>query len=369
MLPYYIALSLLPLNVLAEYLTSHDDQTDILWYIKKHIGVNESIRYFQKEKLRRYAYRLLTSRTRDTEFSVKNMFENAFYALDSDISQSALHGNEGKPNPEMLDVALSGSCACVAHIDGVHLQLANVGDCKAVLGSLSDDNKWKATALTREHNTDNLSELHRVMNSHPGNETNTVIKNDRLLGQLVPLRAFGDFMYKWSGNIQKKILVPRLGDQVLPPNYLTPPYLSCEPEVSHWTLSPRDKFMIIASDGLWELMSPHQVVKFVGRYMSGKLTLDPINLPRRNLQLKEINNLLLQRREGLSQKPVDCNAATHLIRTALGGTEYGIDHGKLSTMLSIPAEFVRSVRDDITIVVVFFNRDYFRNIKFISLNR
>lgn len=42
-------------------------------------------------------------------------------------------------------------------------------------------------------------------------------------------------------------------------NYETPPYLSAEPEVFYHRLTPSDKFLIIASDGLWELMNPERV--------------------------------------------------------------------------------------------------------------
>lgn len=46
--------------------------------------------------------------------------------------------------------------------------------------------------MVEEHNTDNLHELNRVISEHPANEKDTVIKYERLLGQLAPLRAFGD---------------------------------------------------------------------------------------------------------------------------------------------------------------------------------
>jgi pyruvate dehydrogenase phosphatase len=59
-------------------------------------------------------------------------------------------------------------------------------------------------------------------------------------------------------------------------------------------------------------------------------------------------------------KPNDGNAATHLIRSALGGTAYGVDHGRLSQMLTIPQDMVRMFRDDITITVIFFEDEYLR---------
>jgi pyruvate dehydrogenase phosphatase len=71
--------------------------------------------------------------------------------------------------------------------------------------------------------------------------------------------------------------------------------------------------------------------------------------------------MLLQRKEGLKMKPIDRNAATHLLRNALGSTEYGIDHAKLSQLLSMSQEVVRVFRDDITITVVYFDSEYLRH--------
>lgn len=66
-------------------------------------------------------------------------------------------------------------------------------------------------------------------------------------------------------------------------------------------------------------------------------------------------------RAGLMKKPLDKNAATHLIRHALGGTDYGIEHSKLSHMLSLPPDVVRLFRDDMTVTVIYFNQDFIRN--------
>lgn len=68
------------------------------------------------------------------------------------------------------------------------------------------------------------------------------------------------------------------------------------------------------------------------------------------------------RRVGLSIKPLDANVASHLIRNALGGTEYGIEHTKISHLLTLPAEIVRMFRDDITVTVIYFDADYLRSV-------
>jgi len=46
----------------------------------------------------------------------------------------------------------------------------------------------------------------------------------------------------------------------------------------------------------------------------------------------------------------DKNAATHLVRNALGGK----DNEMLSALLTLPAPYARRFRDDLTVQVIFF---------------
>lgn len=70
--------------------------------------------------------------------------------------------------------------------------MANVGDSMAVMGVCNDEGVWAARHLTKEHNIENADEVNRIRNSHPSKESTTVLRGGRLLGQLYPLRAFGD---------------------------------------------------------------------------------------------------------------------------------------------------------------------------------
>lgn len=65
--------------------------------------------------------------------------------------------------------------------------------------------------------------------------------------------------YKWNRNVLAEVVVPHLGEQALAPNYFTPPYLTARPEIIYYRLTPRDRFLVIASDGLWDFISPLQV--------------------------------------------------------------------------------------------------------------
>ena len=110
-----------------------------------------------------------------------------------------------------------------------------------------ENDGWSAKMMSKEHNVDNYAEVERIFSEHPPSEKSTVIKMERLLGQLAPLRAIGDFRYKWSKDIMEKKVVPYYGHSAIPQNYYTPPYLTAKPEIKYHRLTPRDKFLIIGT--------------------------------------------------------------------------------------------------------------------------
>lgn len=300
--------------------------------------------------------------TEDKEINVRTSLENAIMRLDSDLSKEVIetYNSDGFINPKTLSVALSGAVACVSHIDGPHLHIANVGDCNAVLGTMTEENEWIAKKITKEHNAENFDELKRIWNEHPESERKTVIRRDRLLGELAPLRSLGDYRYKWSSELLSKLAVPFVGRKAIPANYHTPPYLTALPDIYYHRLTPKDKFLIIASDGLWDMMTPLQAVKLVGEHMKGKVFFNLLKLPKKNIQLGDIDELLVHRKESLKSKPKDKNAATHLIRHAIGGTEYGVDHSRLAHLLSLAPDVSRMFRDDMTVTVAYFDPEFLR---------
>lgn len=198
----------------------------------KHDFVDD-VKELYEQSFIRYASELANSNSSNI-LPMKDIFENAFLRLDRDISDEAI----SSPNPRTLSVALSGSCAVVAHIERTgSLSVASCGDCVGVLGSITDTGMWTAKKLTNEHNSDNVQEIRRILSEHPSSEKDTVIKSERLLGQLAPLRALGDFKFKWSKEQLAKFNIPS------PPHYQSPPYLSAIPEITQRTLTPKDKFL------------------------------------------------------------------------------------------------------------------------------
>ena len=224
-----------------------------------------------------YVAKMLRARVEEEEqeksSSVAEKITAAFLALDEDMSKEGIdYAGDDEVGLMTSTVALSGAVAVVAHVEGPHLHIASCGDCVAVLGtwahsvmladmwvvvplfllgSLSENDTWIAKKITTDHNTDNQKEIQRIMEKHPGEQKRSIFQGDRLLGMLAPLRAFGDFRFKWKAEVIEKTIGNMLGQVAVPKYYKNPPYLSVEPDLFSHRLSPKDKFLVIGSDGLW----------------------------------------------------------------------------------------------------------------------
>lgn len=242
-----------------------------------------------------------------------------------------------------ITTAIAGACALVSVIDGDDLYVACTGDSRAVLGVMkSDGMTLEAIPLSEDQTPRNMNEYRRLLEEHPGEET-TVVRKNRVLGGLMPSRAFGDARYKWSIPIQETLFSFIQTRRRTPQNYISPPYVTAEPEVKHAKLSKDTKFLVMATDGLWDELSNEDVVDLVSGYM--KLhNLLPSSSDRKDVP-----------KDGsrFSYSYQDENAATHLLRNALGGTN--VD--RIGRLLQIPAPYSRNFRDDMTISVIFFDVD------------
>lgn len=59
-------------------------------------------------------------------------------------------------------------------------------------GTQNENGAWTARRLSHKHTVDNANEVQRVRAAHPNKESDWILRGGRLLGQLFPLRAFGD---------------------------------------------------------------------------------------------------------------------------------------------------------------------------------
>lgn len=314
---------------------------------------------------------------------VGQKLKTSFQRCDDDLSKEiqenlVIHSSLTKQAViHYANAAVSGCCAIVVVVHQDNIYVASTGDCRAVLG-LFDPSKqpitdsehdletklvghhihpntssFKAVELNDEHNCFNINESRRVTSAHPKSEQNTVIKHNRLLGNLMPFRAFGDFQYKWKADLLRKIF------KGCPEHYETPPYLITEPDVKVITmdankrLAIRDEYLdsddnsienynryiVMASDGLWELFeSSRDVVETI------------------------VDHTINAYREG-NEEDYDENSATYLLRSALRNgphQDIGLDqerrrqlhHTRLQSTLSLPSGVARNYRDDISLILL-----------------
>ena len=133
----------------------------------------------------------------------------------------------------------AGCTANVALVVGDQLFVANAGDSRAVLC-----HDGEAVALSHDHKPASDAELSRITNA--GGFVREMGGHHRVCGNLNLSRAIGDLKYKGNGS--------------LPPSAQI---ITAEPDVLTRTLVPGDEFMVLACDGVWDVMSNDEVVQFV----------------------------------------------------------------------------------------------------------
>jgi pyruvate dehydrogenase phosphatase len=316
--------------------------------------------------------------------SVDAAIKKGFVKLDNEIThgsvQKVLKSQSKVVAAEILAPALSGSCALLSFYDSrsKELRVACTGDSRAVLGRRATSGKWTATVLSVDQTGGTPSEEARLRAEHPGEPYVTM--NGRILGGLEPSRAFGDAIYKWSKETQEKMKSSYFGRS--PSKYLkTPPYVTAEPVVTTTKVDPTSgDFVVMATDGLWEMLTNEEVVGLVGQWLEKQASTSATSAGSSNsswlqswFTSQKAGALPVEHHaEGPSSEgqraPIrqqqwgvptgqderfvveDKNAATHLVRNALGGK----DQDMLSALLTLPSPFSRRYRDDLTVQVIFF---------------
>ncbi|KAM9931371.1 hypothetical protein OXX80_008971 [Metschnikowia pulcherrima] len=304
--------------------------------------------------------------------TIDQAIKNGFLKLDHEIVnkniERLLNDNNKAKAAELLMPALSGSCALLSFYDtnSKMLKVAVTGDSRALLGSFKD-NKWTVKQLSIDQTGSNSTEVARIISEHP-DEPN-VVRNGRVLGTLEPSRAFGDCRYKLPASIQEKIYKQFFGRK-LPNNLRSPPYVTAEPVITSTKISPENNdFLVMASDGLYEMLSNEEIVGLVVKWMEKEKMVKPN---------KSLWNFFGSSEKGLpevadvtndksSKQPFrknrsshggflmeDRNVSTHLIRNALSN---GGSREQTSMLISIPNPVSRRYRDDLTVTVVFFGKD------------
>lgn len=170
-----------------------------------------------------YIEKLISADTREGEtFSPTN-----YDLLEQLIFRELFRDIEKQCNLNSEKHDFSGSTLTLVLHYGEHIIVANVGDSSAILASKS----WKAKTVTMDHVPDHPKERERIESSGGFVEFVGVW---RVVGQLAISRSIGDKHLRQ--------------------------FVTSEPTVAHFRHSADTRFLCIASDGVWETLSPEDVV-------------------------------------------------------------------------------------------------------------
>ncbi|XP_016446364.1 putative protein phosphatase 2C 43 [Nicotiana tabacum] len=157
-------------------------------------------------------------------------------------------------------IATKGCCCLVGVIWKRTLYVANLGDSRAVLGHIGRSNKIFAEQLTKDHNASIEEVRKELMSLHPDDSRIVVNVNGawRVKGIIQVSRSIGDAYLK-----KPEFAVGPAYPRFHLKEPLIRPVLRADPSVCSRNLQPGDRFLIFASDGLWELISNQKAVEIV----------------------------------------------------------------------------------------------------------
>mmetsp|Transcript_18531 Transcript_18531/g.30975 ORF Transcript_18531/g.30975 Transcript_18531/m.30975 type:complete len:416 (+) Transcript_18531:154-1401(+) len=141
------------------------------------------------------------------------------------------------------DASVSGTTAVACLIRGNHMWLANSGDSRAIIArQIPNTNNLKSIDLTRDHKPDCPDEMRRIL---------------QMGGHVTPAGANGSPSRVWH-NLRGLAMARSIGD-----HHAATVGVIAEPEVTEYDITDDDVALIIASDGVWELLTSQTVVDIV----------------------------------------------------------------------------------------------------------
>ena len=162
--------------------------------------------------------------------------------------------------------------------------IAWVGDSRVVL---STDN-GKAVALSEDHKASREDEKARLRAAG-----GTVNSKDRLYGDLAVSRAFGDISHKGHVKTSQDLVEKIVGSKKPDLNLITSGALIATPNVVLRKIERKDEFIIIASDGLWDVVSNQQAVNYIRNQIAGGIPIGTIskNIVHKAIALGSVDNV------------------------------------------------------------------------------
>lgn len=163
------------------------------------------------------------------------------------ISQGCLELDEKVRTNESLmrddrGRVMGGTTACAAWFRREHIYCANAGDSRMVISAMGE-----ACTVTDDHKPNMKEEKLRIL------KAGGYVSNDRVMETLAVARSFGDFSFKERANLGAR-------DQMV----------TALPDITIVKKVEDIDFIVLATDGVWDVMTNQQVVDFVREDFVGR---------------------------------------------------------------------------------------------------
>lgn len=173
------------------------------------------------------------------------------------VLRNAFDFTEAELESSPLDLTRSGTTAVLSIVTSDWIATAWAGDSRMVLGRQASNEDGQsfleAVELTEDHKPDNPGECRRI--NEAGGRVDRLV-SERTKEPIGPFRVY--LQYSWSPGLACS---RAFGDKMAVEVGVTH-----KPDVTMHSLQPEDQYLIVASDGVWELVSSQEAVEIVALY-------------------------------------------------------------------------------------------------------
>jgi len=165
----------------------------------------------------------------DGEEDVGEVLRQAYVSVDQTLADN-------------VDAGVSGTTAVTCFVRNNHIWIANAGDSRAVICRKKPKGGFTAVDLSVDQKPDTPAEMRRIL---------------QMGGHVTPAGANGSPSRVWH-NLRGLAMARSIGD-----HHAATVGVIAEPEITEYDVGEDDFGLIIASDGVWELLTSEQVTDIV----------------------------------------------------------------------------------------------------------
>ena len=158
-----------------------------------------------------------------------------------------------------FDAKCSGATCVLAIVGGSTIRMAHCGDSRAVVGRRNALGGITAVVLTEDHKPDRPDEHRRILNCGGHVGSRQLMMGYTGSAAAGPCRVW----YRSGGDTLGLAMSRSLGDVAVHSCGV-----SAEPELNEFPLDPRDEFLLLATDGLFDVIDSTQAVRLVASLIS-----------------------------------------------------------------------------------------------------